>query len=217
MLYLSGSGDMARYALDQPMADAPGARWNYSGGNVNLLMAELGRFAGEGYEELPWRLLFDPLGMGREGPVVVERDAAGTFVGSSYVHMTPRDMARLGQLHLQDGVWEGRRILPEGWVEAARTPVAVQGRLELGPDYIAYVDREGLYGQRSFWLNLEVPGLATQFPQAPRDLYLAAGHYGQIILILPSQGLVIARTGHDAEYWSKIDALATKAIACFAP
>lgn len=218
MLYRDGHADMARFALNQPVVFPPGERWIYSGGNVNLIMAVLRHFAGEDYPLLPWTLLFDPLGLGRDGgaPVVVERDRSGTFVGSSYVYMAPRDMARLGQLYLDDGVADGRRVLPEVWVRDARQLVPALRRVDLGPDYVDYVNREGLYSRRGFWLNVEVPGLAVQFPASPRDMFFAAGHYGQLIVLLPGERIVIARTGHDVEYWSKIDAFVSKAVACFA-
>ncbi len=215
MLYLDGRADMARYALAAPLAHRPGTRWIYSGGNANMVMAALRRAAGEGHDRLPWTLLFDPLGMGREAGIAFERDGGGAFVGSSYVHLAPRDMARLGQLWLDEGVWRGRHILPEGWMAAAREIVPAQTRLDLGPDYVAFVDFEGLYGRRGFWLNIEVDGFKVQFPNAPRDMFFAAGHYGQLIIVLPGQRMVIARTGHDQEYWSKIDEFVAGAVACF--
>ena len=220
MLYIDGRRNMPLFAIRQPMRpEGPGQRWSYSGGNSNLIMGVLKAAYGPRYESLPWDILFRQLGISpkpprKRGPVV-ERDASGHFVGSSYVYMTPRDMARLGHLYLRDGVWQGKRILPDDWVTKARTFNAAQGNLAFGSEYVSYINREGLFSERTFWLNVEVPGLAVQFPNAPRDMFFAAGHYGQLILILPTQDMVIARTGHDAEYWSKIGSFVSKAIACF--
>lgn len=214
MLYRDGARDMALFALNQPLVAAHGTRWNYSGGNANIVMAALRHALGDRYDRMPWDFLSEPLGL--KGPMVVEQDQSGTFVGSSYVYMTPRDMARFGQLYLDGGIADGRRLLPAGWVEAARALVPAQTRLELGADYVDYINREGLYSRRGFWLNLDVTGLAKQFPTAPDDMFFAAGHYGQLIIMLPSHRLVIARTGHDAEYWSRIDTFVSRAVACFA-
>ena len=220
MLYLDGRANMPLYALTRPMLpNRPGTRWIYSGGNSNIIMAVLREISGESYGTLPWDLLFTPLGMTfdpeTKAGVTFERDGKGNFVGSSYLHMSPRDMARVGYLYLRDGFWNGKRLLPEGWVEAARRFNSAQANTSLGPDYVAYINREGIFSERSFWLNIEVPGLKVQFPNAPRDMYFAAGHYGQLLIVLPSENMVIARTGHDAEYWSKIDAFVSQAMVCF--
>ncbi len=221
MLYLDGHRDMARFALDQPMAaEPPGTRWVYSGGNTNILMGVLRAAAGPRYPMLPWTLLFDPLGMegdpGRGVGPVWERDGSGNFVGSSYLNLAPRDLARIGLLYLRDGVWQGQRILPEGWVAMSRQLSPAQRNLRLGADYVQLIDREGLYSAGGFWLNQEVAGLAVPFPQAPRDLFMASGHFGQVMILLPSQDLIIVRTGHDAEYWSKLDRFIAAALRCFA-
>jgi CubicO group peptidase (beta-lactamase class C family) len=221
MLYLDGQADMARFAAAQPMlAEEPGTRWLYSSGNANILMGILKATYGDRYATAPWDLLFTPLGMPidkqKKIGAVVERDASGTFVGSTYIHLTPRDMARLGYLYLTDGIWNGRRLLPEGWVAQARRFNAGQKNLRFGSDYVDYIDREGIYSDGAFWLNVKVPGLKVQFPNSPRDTFFAAGHYGQLIVILPTQRLVLARTGHDLEYWSKIDGFVSRAVECFA-
>ena len=220
MLYLEGQRNMSRYAMDQPMlAEPPGTRWTYSGGNSNIIMAVLRAAAGPRYATLPWDLLFGPLGMEVDpargvGPVW-ERDGSGHFVGSSYLNLAPRDMARIGLLYLRDGIWQGRRILPEGWIAQARRFNTAQGNVALGPEYVRMINDEGIFSDGTFWLNVEVPGLAVQFPNAPRDLFMAAGHYGQVLIMLPTQDLIIARTGHDPEYWSRLDRLITAALRCF--
>jgi CubicO group peptidase (beta-lactamase class C family) len=123
--------------------------------------------------------LFDPVGM---TSAFFEPDAAGTPIGSSFVFMTARDWARLGELHRIGGVWDGRRILPEGWVRYVTTPTPT------APD--------GRYGAH-WWLNAGAPGDPTQrqWPALPTDTYAARGHSGQYVVVVPSARLVVVRLG----------------------
>jgi CubicO group peptidase (beta-lactamase class C family) len=121
MLYGVGRADMAGFVRAHPSIAPPGARWNYSSGDSVLLSAVI-RAAleprlGAGW---PGAALFEPLGM---RSATLERDAAGTPVGSSFLHATPRDLARFGLLYLADGCWRGERILAEGYVAASRSSV----------------------------------------------------------------------------------------------
>jgi CubicO group peptidase (beta-lactamase class C family) len=109
---------------------------------------------------------------GRDPDVVFREDVA--FVGSSYTFATPRDWARFGLLYLQDGVWQGERIFPPGWVKYTTTPTAATPRGEYG----AHV-----------WLNA---GSATdpddrRWPNAPRDAFAALGFQEQKVIVIPSQ------------------------------
>jgi CubicO group peptidase (beta-lactamase class C family) len=112
----------------------------------------------------------------------MEPDPAGTFVGSSYMYATARDWARFGLLYLQDGVWEGERILPEGWVDYSRKPTPGSPG--------------GVYGAH-FWLNpTRTPGESAESAQRlPADLYQCLGHEGQSVTIIPSRKTVIVRLG----------------------
>jgi len=104
----------------------------------------------------------------------MEPDASGTFVGSSYCYATTRDWAKFGMLYLNDGEWEGVRILPAGWAAYTSTPAP---------------NSNGVYGS-SFWLNA-----GGQYPDAPREAYGAQGFQGQYVYIVPSADLVIVRMG----------------------
>ena len=119
----------------------------------------------------------------------MEPDASGTFVGSSFMYATAQDWARFGLLYLQDGVWEGERILPKGWVSysSAPTPMAPLGR----------------YGAH-FWTNggKAVASNARPFPDLPADTFYAAGYEGQYIVIIPSRRVVIVRLGQTKNYKS---------------
>ena len=118
---------------------------------------------------------------------VLEADASGTFVGSSFMYATARDWARLGQLYLQDGLWDGKRLLPEGWVRYTTT--------------LAPADPQRAYGAH-FWLRI---------PQeyrrgdggVPDDAFHAVGHEGQFVTIVPSHDAVIVRLGRTryADAW----------------
>lgn len=109
-------------------------------------------------------------------------DATGTFVGSSYLYATARDYARFGMLYLNDGVWQGERILSEGWVAYSTTPTPAAPK--------------GEYGGH-FWLNRgrNPQAIERLYPQLPADAFFARGYQGQIIAIIPSHKLVVVRLG----------------------
>lgn len=112
----------------------------------------------------------------------MEPDAAGTFVGSSHMYATARDWARFGLLYLQDGIWQGERILPEGWVRYTTTP--------------AEPALHGKYGAH-WWLTPRgIPIFnETLAASLPSDLYSARGHFDQYVTIISSKNLVVVRLG----------------------
>jgi len=112
MLFGEGQADMAHFAADRPLVAEPGARFNYSSGTSNIISGVVARTVGPGedYARFLHGRLFGPIGMASADP---EFDEAGTWVASSYVRATARDFARFGLLYLRDGMWEGRRLLPE--------------------------------------------------------------------------------------------------------
>ncbi len=116
---------------------------------------------------------------------VPETDWQGNFVFSSQVWTTARDLGRLGILYLQDGVWNGQRLLPEGWATFVATPALDQPPVKRGDGSTVMG-----YGAQ-FWL------LNARFPNVPNDAYTAAGHRGQYMVIIPSKNLVIVRRGYD--------------------
>lgn len=169
--------DMAKFAANKPLEIEPGIRWQYSSGNTNILARFLRSILGEEmYRQFPREALFNNLGM---TSAVLETDATGTFVGSSYMYATAREWARFGQLYLQDGVWNGERILPEGWVQYTRTP--------------ASADLQASYGAH-FWLDIpkEYRGMGNALPE---DAIHAVGHEAQFVTIVPSHNTVIVRLG----------------------
>ncbi|HEX7795670.1 MAG TPA: serine hydrolase [Vicinamibacterales bacterium] len=115
--------DTAAYAARQPLNSPPGKTWSYASGTSNILSAIVRRAVGDrAYLGWPRAALFDRIGM---TSATLEPDAAGTFVCSSFMFATARDWARFGQLFLQDGVWDGQRILPVDWVNFSTTPTTL--------------------------------------------------------------------------------------------
>ncbi|MBP1203397.1 CubicO group peptidase (beta-lactamase class C family) [Duganella sp. 1411] len=189
MLYLEP--DMAAYAAAQPLMQAAGTAWNDSSGTAMLLSriwqraaagARTGSAAKNGPTSvavlsLPHDRLFAPLGM---SSALIEADARGNLVGSSYMFASTHDWARFGQFLLQDGVWQGKRILPDGFVAAMSQPAPASG---------------GRYGQGQVWRQGppgQNPDLAFKLPA---DTYWMLGQDGQSIAIVPSRELVLVRLG----------------------
>ena len=173
MLFGPGQPDVAAYAAALPLEHEPGTVFNYSSGTTNIVSRVLGDAVGggeAGMRAFMTRELFGPLGMTSADP---RFDSAGTFIGSSFLYCTAREFARFGELYLADGVWEGRRILPEGWVEFARTAVPVPADEEFG------------YG--AHWWLWDTKG----FP----GTFAAHGYEGQYTIVRPNRGLVAVRLG----------------------
>lgn len=171
--------DVPAYAESSLLAAAPGTRWRYSSATTNVITGAMRRVVGEAdYATFPRRALFDRIGM---HSAVMETDADGNFIGSSFMWATARDWARFGQLYLDDGVWRGERILPQGWVTYSRTPAP------------AAPDRR--YGAH-FWLTI-ADGYRRGSPgfEMPADAFHAIGHEGQFVTIIPSRRVVIVRLG----------------------
>jgi CubicO group peptidase (beta-lactamase class C family) len=173
MLFGDGKKDVAAFAATLPYQQEPEAGWNYNSGASNLLARLVADTVGGGQAQMlafMKRELFDRLGMKTADP---RFDEAGNFIGSSHCYCSPRDFARFGLLFLRDGVWDGERILPEGWVDYSRTPSR---------------QSEGIYGAH-FWV---IPGSL--------GLFYCSGMGGQRILISPRLDLVVVRSGKTAPH-----------------
>ena len=171
MLFGEGQADMAHYAADRPLAAAPGTRFLYSSGTSNIVSGIVARTVGPGaeYARFLHGRLFGRIGMSSADP---EFDEAGTWAASSSLRATARDFARFGLLYLRDGMWEGTRLLPAGWVDYARTWVSVDP--EDGMPYGAH------------WWGVAGDTLGT---------FRAGGFGGQTITICPPLDLVVVRLG----------------------
>jgi CubicO group peptidase (beta-lactamase class C family) len=171
--------DAFRYAATRPLQWPPGTVGRYRNTDpvlVNYLVRLAVERRGEEYLSFPQRALFDKIGI---RTMVLETDPFGNFLTQGYELASARDWARLGNLYLQDGVWNGERILPEGYVKFVST---------LAPAWVA--DQRSVYGG-FFWIN------GTGSLPVPREAYYMAGAGGQFTLIIPSHDLVVVRLGHD--------------------
>ena len=179
---LFGSYDFAAYAAAKPLEAEPDTKWHYSSGTTNIVARIVRQAIEEEYEyyyQFFYDKLFDKIGM---YSAIMEPDSSGTFVGSSFANATPRDWARFGLLYLQDGVWEGERILPAGWVTYTTTPTPGAPNGEYGA---------------FFYLNAgnpENPG-ERRYPGSPREVYECSGFQEQKVIMIPSKKLVLVRFG----------------------
>ena len=203
MLFGDGTNDMAAYAAALPLDHEPGTVWNYSSGTTNILCRiaanVIGPDASDGGEvamrEFLAIELFGPLGVVSASP---KFDAAGTFVGSSYLYCTARDFARFGELYLHDGIWNDNQILAEGWVAHARTMTPA-----------SHVDDTHDYGAH-WWLWRG--GLGAY------DTYGCHGYEGQYILVVPDHDLVVVRLGKTVEaHQAEMRANVTEMVLSFLP
>lgn len=215
MLYGPGRHDQIAYARDNfPALHSPGTQWNYSTATFHLVARalqsllpgtcinasddpKLCRADPEVMANWVRTVLFEPLGM----DAIVEFDAAGSMLGGSSAYMSVRDYARFGLLILRDGVWEGKRLLPEGWVDLNRTNPGTPG--------------SNVYGM-GFWPSVELSDNPDSLHKPPFDAFHAGGREGQIVWIVPSRNIVIVRVGlmpDGSENWNRLFAFAQDLVA----
>ena len=174
----TGTVNSFQYAATRPPQWPPATVGRYRNTDpvlINYLVRLAVEKRGEEYLSFPQRVLFDTLGI---RTMVLETDPFGNFLTQGYELASARDWARLGNLYLQNGVWNGQRILPEAFVRFVRT---------LAPAWAA--DKRPIYGG-FFWIN------GDRALPVPEDAYYMAGAGGQTTLIVPSHDLVVVRLGH---------------------
>jgi CubicO group peptidase (beta-lactamase class C family) len=174
MLFGAGEADMAHFAADRPLAHPPGTTFNYSSGTSNIVSGIVARTVGPGepYRRFLHDRLFDVLGMRSADP---RFDDAGTFAGSSYLYATARDYLRFGLLYLRDGVWEGQRLLPAGWVDHGR-------RIR------SYEEAEDRWYGAHWWSVGDDLGT-----------FWASGYHGQSLMLCPPLDLMVVRLGRSPD------------------
>ena len=191
------SDDKGGYAASKKLQYKPNEVFEYSSGTANLISKITRQTIGDSlYYRYPYENFFYKIGMYH---ALLEPDASGTFVGSSYGYASARDWARFGLLFLNDGVWNGKRILPEGWVKYSSTPAAAAPI--------------GQYGAL-WWLNAGAKNNPEKsyHPELSHDEYAAEGFEGQMVMIIPSKKLVVVRLGV-SHHGSGVISLTEKIIA----
>lgn len=173
-----GGGRLIDHALAQELEAAPGKRWKYSNNDTMLIMRALRERLNDDalYARLPYEMFLWKIGATH---TTLETDWNRDFISSSQIWTTARDLARIGQLYLQGGIWRGERILPVGWADYVSTPAPSQPGNRAGFGYGA-----------QFWLLNNIEGV-------PEDAYAALGSRGQSLIIIPSRDVVIVRRGFD--------------------
>ena len=185
---LMQSEDMVASVTDNKLKYEPGSYWNYSSGDANLLSGIIRYTIGNDaeYHSFVYEKLFHPIGMLN---TVVETDASGLFVASSYSYGSTRDWARFGMLFLNDGVFAGDTILSKEWVDFMKTEAPAS---------------DGSYAG-TFWL--QEPSPENALTNVPDDIFFADGFLGQRIYIVPSKRLVAVRMGYGMGNFSMNDFL----------
>jgi len=185
-IYMGGAS-VRQWTVQWPLLNPPGSRFRYANNDTLLAVQSLKAARRKALDArnaksamirrgptLDPARFFDHLGMTR---TFVEHDADGDYILSSQVWTSARDLARLGLLYQNDGMWQGRRLLPEDWRRFVTTPSGPQ------PD--------GPFGYGAgFWLLNKSEGV-------PADAFGAFGNRGQYVVVIPSRQLVIVRQGYD--------------------
>ena len=185
---LMQSDDMFSSVTGSQLEHEPGSYWNYSSGDANLLSGLISNAMGnqEEYHGYAYTRLFHRIGMLN---TMVETDASGLFVASSYSYGSTRDWARFGLLFLNNGIFEGDTVLTREWVEYMRTPAPASNGQYAG----------------TFWLK--EPDVENALVDVPDDLFFADGFLGQRVYVIPSKKLVVVRMGYSLSNFSVNDFL----------
>ncbi len=191
MLFGAGHRDQLTHIVSHKLVGEPGKVWSYSTGDAELASALAQRALEPVHgKDAFWKLLFDPIGTPR---TMFEFDARGTPLGGSMIYATPRDFAKFGFLYLNEGCWDGTRIVPEGWARTSVTPSDV---------FVGHApENEKTPSGYMWWLNKPTPtqNKPKPWPDLPEDTFAALGHWGQRIIVVPSLDIVVVRTGDDRE------------------
>jgi CubicO group peptidase (beta-lactamase class C family) len=192
MLFGDGAADMATFAASFPLVEQPGSpeAYTYSSGTTNIVAANLQRLLGldaAGMDRFLHERIFDPIGM---TSARAEYDEAGTFIGSSYAFATLRDWCRFGLLAMRDGAWDGRRIVPDGWIAHGRTARSWEDELLHGAHWWTWDQDQMPFG--------------------------AHGFEGQRVICFPTRDVIVVRLGKTAaERTEALNAHLTAIADCF--
>jgi CubicO group peptidase (beta-lactamase class C family) len=170
MLFGEGKDDVLAYAESRKLRATPGERFNYSSGTSNIVSGIIGREVGfaDDFDRFMKSRLLEPIGIRNAR---LGFDAAGTFIGSSYLYMPAREFAKFGLLYLRGGTWDGNEIVPRAWVDHGRTPRSKD-------------ESDGRIHGAHWWVVGDDLGT-----------WWASGYDGQSILVCPALDLVVTRLG----------------------
>lgn len=203
-LFGSGAVDVNQAIVEEALIHDPGKHWAYSTATSTLLANVAGKLMGEDKRARQAYAIEHLLGPIGAADVVMTYDKAGYFFGGSHVYATAREYAKFGYLYLRDGIWDGKRILPAGWVDFSRTP--------------APAENNGNHGAH-FWLNTEGKDWQPKMlPGGPESVFLMSGNEGQYIYIIPSHDMMLVRLGkmHTVS-WAELTESLASVVAIFPP
>lgn len=220
IMYGKNQKDSVKYVLSQPLSHEPGTYYRYSAGNYVLLQAALRAMmpSQETYLNLPYSSVLSKLDVKKED-YAFEVDGKGIILGGSGLSLAPRAFAKLGQLLLNKGKYNGKTIIPtEFFEEMTRNSDAIKN------SPFAVQNWEGPAGG-SIWLNddsslgdgTDRDGIPSFMPRNPFDMIYAGGNFGQFLLVYPSSQLVVARIGGDSDHSRHWNPFSEKALECFDP
>lgn len=187
MLYFEVPKSTLNYVMKTDVVHNPGSKFYYSSGDTQFLTAALARVIMDKQKDsYPWDWFFDPMEM----DAIFEQDGEGVFVGASYMYLKSKDLIKLGLLVLNDGMYQGRQVVPKEYMQYATSLSAVF-------KHKCQYSRNKSYGAQ-IWLNAPCPGhMNPPMPDAPGDLVMFLGHAGQSIFVFPSQKIIAVRVAQD--------------------
>jgi CubicO group peptidase (beta-lactamase class C family) len=189
MLYGKGRGAIAGVALGRPLQHAAGTHFYYSTGDTHLSQWALKQFLPTEYQDIVAKKLLHPLGITEYR---VESDPRGVYLMGSYLSLRARDYLKLAKLILQDGVWQGKRLLNSDWIKMMQGPSECYQNTQVTGDQLRPYGG-GLWGN----LNLVQTGSLKNYPALSDSTWDMKGRGGQTILMNQDQNLVILRFGHN--------------------
>lgn len=186
-----GKSDMTGYAISRSQQSTPGSVWRYNNLAIQCLDRVLSVATGVDTASFAISALIEPLGMNNTS---VFTDNSGQMIMPSHMKTTARDMARLGYLFLNDGLWDGQQLVSQSYVTESISPGS---SLNAAYGYLWWLNTSPSDTWRHPALNNHATQTGVIFPDAPTDLYAASGNNGQLVIVSPSENLIIVRQGHE--------------------
>ena len=174
VVHMEASDDWVQYAIDEPIVEEPGKNFVYSSASTELLAYVFQKETGQDIDDYGEKYLFAPLGIRHYW----KRDYVGTVDAEGGLYLNDEDLAKIGFLYLNNGVWEGKQIVSEDWVKQSVAPhVPMPYTVEGGR----------LHWGFNWWL----------IPLSGKYTWMASGWGGQSLLVFPQQDLIVVFTGWD--------------------